>query len=148
MGNTGVALLFKLGFLSTVARFMSSVGCLTAGGSEILMRMFDTVIPGYLGHRFVLTSAIKAVKEITVDGDVAKLEASAMQQSWMSFTNILLERTVINTVYERDLAKYDVRECDNVRLPFSLGCHEILSFAETLNRILEVREKGTGDLTF
>lgn len=35
-GQHWVALLFKLGFLSTVARFISSVGCLTAGGSEIL----------------------------------------------------------------------------------------------------------------
>ncbi len=65
----------------------------------------------------VVTSAMKAVKDITINGEVAILEASTIKESWETFTNILLERTVINTVYERDFIKLDVVKCENVRLP-------------------------------
>ncbi len=115
-GQQCVALLFKLGFLSTAARILSCIRYSTHVSSEILKAMFDITFPSYLCHRFVVASAIKAVKMITIDGDIAKLEASPLKESWANFTSILLERTVINTVYERDFAVLDVRKCDNVCL--------------------------------
>ncbi len=81
--------------------------------------IFTIVIPPYLCHRNVVASAIKAVKEVTVNGGIAKIEAGALKEPWMEFTNILLERTVINTVFERDWLETEVRKCENVRLSIS-----------------------------
>ncbi len=36
------------------------------------------------------------LKDITLCGDAAKFEVSVLREHWMKFTNILLERTVMN----------------------------------------------------
>ncbi len=130
-GPHWLTVLFKLGFLRSVSRIMSLNRCLTGASSEILTIIIGTIIPTYFCHRFVVVSAIKAVKEIMVNGDVTKLEASALQDSWMNFTNILLERAVINTVYERDWISKDVRKCQKRTSanPFP-DHHERFSLAE------------------
>ncbi len=113
-GPHWAALLFKHGFLRTLACLPPFFLHFSNAHHDILTDMFR-IISAYFGHRFVVASAVKAVKEITVSGDLAKLEASMGRESWATFTNLLLERTVLKTVYERDFAVTDIRKCENVR---------------------------------
>lgn len=115
-GPHWVALLFKLGFLRTVARILSSLRHSRGGAVEILTAAIGTAMPDYFCHQFVVASAINAVKDITLCGDAAKFEVSVLREHWMKFTNILLERTVMNTAYNRDFAVNNVRVCENVCL--------------------------------
>ncbi len=115
-GPYWVTRLLNLEFLPAVARILSSARCLNEINKEILAVIIGGAIPSYLCHRIIVVSAIKAVKKATDNGDVAKLEASALREPWMNFTNILLERTVFNTVFERDFSTFGVRKCENVRL--------------------------------
>jgi len=68
------------------------------------------------GHRFVVTSAVKAARELVRNGDDTKMEVDDMRHAWSTFTNVLLERTVINTVYERDFAENDLKKCENCKI--------------------------------
>ncbi len=134
-------LLFKHGFLRTLACLPPFF--LRFSGSHILiLKVMLHIISLYLSHRFVIASAVKAVNEITVSGDIAKLEASAMREPWMAFTNLLLERTALKAAYERDLAVTDGRQCENVRLhivcPTAMTI--LLSSSESINRTRKVQE--------
>ncbi len=83
--------------------------------------MFGTLIPVYLCHRLVVASAIETVKDIIINGDIAKVESSFLQESWTNLTDVLLERTVIHTVYERDFAEIDsMTPCANISHIFPL----------------------------
>ncbi len=61
-GPHWVALLFKLGFLRTVARILSSLRHSRGGAVEILTAAIGTAMPDYFCHQFVVASAINAVK--------------------------------------------------------------------------------------
>ncbi len=136
------AVLFKLGFLRTVARILPFVQRLGCKDTRALEGMFCTRFPLSLCHWFVVAAAVKAVKEITLSGDVAKIETSIVREFWMVFTNVLLERTVLSTVYERNFAASDIKMCENVcpvDIFLSLKCRD------DLINIPKVQEEETRD---
>lgn len=116
-GPHWAALLLETGFLRFVARVQAFPHCLRDLRAEAFTMMLSDEFPQYFGHRFVVTSAVKAARELVRNGDDTNMEVDDMRHAWSTFTNVLLEQTVINTVYERDFAENDLKKCENVRLP-------------------------------
>ncbi|KLO18154.1 hypothetical protein SCHPADRAFT_993766 [Schizopora paradoxa] len=114
-GQHWTALLVKLGFLRNVALLLPLIR--KWEGREKTFRLLETIlnsaIPKSMWHRVVITALAKAIKEITVSGDVTNLEASEVQVSWSKLTNLLLERTVISTAYGQYFSRHDSKACDH-----------------------------------
>ncbi|KLO10954.1 hypothetical protein SCHPADRAFT_942429 [Schizopora paradoxa] len=110
-GPHWVAVMMKNGFLRAIARIVAFPQHLEICEGGILDVMLDQDIPQYFVHRLVVIAAIKAAKEITQDGSVKNFESSHVKNAWAQFETILLDRTVFNAIYERDLAERDILQC-------------------------------------
>lgn len=115
-GPHWAALLLETGFLRFVARVQAFPHCLRDLRAEAFTMMLSDEFPQYFGHRFVVTSAVKAARELVRNGDDTNMEVDDMRHAWSTFTNVLLEQTVINTVYERDFAENDLKKCENCKI--------------------------------
>lgn len=113
-GPHWAAVMLKGGILRSIACLVAFPQHLEICQGSILEIMLDHDFPQYFCHRFIVTAAIKAIKEITEDGSIKKLEASHVKDAWANFENVLLDRTVFNAIYERDFAERDILQCSNV----------------------------------
>ncbi|KLO18148.1 hypothetical protein SCHPADRAFT_131607 [Schizopora paradoxa] len=107
--------LLNHGFLSAIARILSSVRSVEDVDKRFLRAIIGVNIPLYFCHRVVLSSATKATKDVTISGESKILESSSivLQDSWTIFTEVLLERIVLNTAFEREFSPDSGRKCEN-----------------------------------
>lgn len=127
------SMLFNHGFFRCIANLVGSSHFLTLDGRDLLTKAFTHLIPQLLVHREFLLTTIKAVKEVTADGSAKQIEASFLKDAWKTFSQIVLERTIFNALYERSCVDhfFEHRRCSNVgtglsRKPFfSLTKHSV-----------------------
>lgn len=118
-GPHWVAVMMKNGFLWAIAGLAVFPQHMKSGKGSIIEELLDRYIPRLFCHRFVVLSAIKAIKEVTENGSAETLGSSCIQKPWRNFESILLDRTIFNGIYERDFAERDVLQCSHVsRLNF------------------------------
>lgn len=108
--------MLKLGLLRIVASLAAFPMYLRGNSIPALEVMLSKDLPGYFCYRFVVVAAIRAVKEITIDGTDKNLQSGLLQGAWETFEDILLDRAVFNAIYERDYIEEDCRQCFAVRL--------------------------------
>lgn len=118
------AAMLKLGLLRIVTRLLLFPIYLGPHGIKVLQLMLGQNIPNYFCHRAVVTAAINATKEIVIDGMVKKIRSSPLKKAWRRFESVLLDRTVLNAIYERDFAEIEVARCSVVR---PSGCYFTVS---------------------
>lgn len=113
-GPHWTAVMLNGGLLRSIAGLVSFPQHRETFQGSVLEMMLTQEIPRSFCHRFVVTAAIKAVKEITEDGSAKKLESSYAKEAWANFEAVILDRTVFNAIYERDFAGQDILQCFNV----------------------------------
>lgn len=116
------AMMLKLGFLRAIASLVRFPQYLphAYGWTRDLRFMLGRKLPSYLCHRVVVLAARNAVKNITISGTIENLRRSPTKKAWKAFESVVLDRTVLNAIYERDFAEGDVALCSTVRL---FVCH-------------------------
>lgn len=114
------AVVLKSGFLHAIARLVRFPQYLPHDWIKDLRFMLGRTLPSYLCHRVIVLAARNAVKAITIDGMIKNFRRSPLKKAWKVFESVVLDRVVLNAIYERDFAEDDTAQCSNVRL---FVCH-------------------------
>ncbi|KLO07329.1 hypothetical protein SCHPADRAFT_909584 [Schizopora paradoxa] len=103
--------MFKLGFLRSLAILSKYPQYLGSASITTIKKILIEDLPQYFVHRFVVIAAIRAAKEISLEGLTQSLESGPLAEHWSRFESVLLDRTVFNAIYQRDFAEIDDDEC-------------------------------------
>lgn len=108
--------LLKNGFLHCIANILGPPYFSRTSHRKLLNLVFLHMIPHLLVHREFVLSVIEAMKEAVRDGSAKHFESSFFKDEWKIFTQMVLERTIFNAIYERSCVAhfFEQRRCSNV----------------------------------